>query len=121
MKALISLLLLSQAIKVRDDDYDFYSDAPSSANLDKDFDKLGLPDQPARSSDSKPADNKNVATGEAIEKNDEEQDDREKKLRAIKKEIENDSTFFTSQADITKKEKDADKKKIEVKPAKSKD
>ena len=52
MKALISLLILSSsyAIKLQDDDYDFYSDASTNVALDKDFEKLSLPDQPARSS-----------------------------------------------------------------------
>ena len=46
MKALFSLLILSssQAIKLKDDDYDFYSDTQPSANLDKDFEKLSIPD-----------------------------------------------------------------------------
>ena len=123
MKALISLLILSstQAIKLRDDDYDFYSDAPASSNLDKDFEKLSIPDKPARASDSKPIDKKNVATGEAVEEKDvkEEKDKKEKEIKKnvatdeavddkgvkeekdkkekeIKKDVENDSTFFTS-------------------------
>ena len=113
MKALISLLILSstQAIKLRDDDYDFYSDAPASSNLDKDFEKLSIPDKPAQSKDSKPEDKKNVATDDAVVEKDkkekvikkdeavEEKDvneEKDKKEKEIKKDVENDSTFFTS-------------------------
>ena len=124
MKALITSLLIfsTQSIKIgnKDDDYDFYSDAPTATNLDKDFAKLSVPDKPVTAS-APPAKENVVVSEDVAPAADEVKDEgKDKKEQEIKKEVDGDSTFFTSQADITKKEKDDEKKKYEPK-AKSKE